>query len=105
MKKIVNGKRYDTEKAQWIGGWDNGCYTSDFKFCEEVLYKTPKGAYFLAGSGGPLSKYSKPCGTNSVCGGSDIIPLTKDEAAVWAMWAETHLSAEEYEAEFGVEDA
>lgn len=102
MRKIVDGKRYDTEKARKIGEWDNGRYTSDFKFCEEVLYKTPKGAYFLAGNGGPLSKYSQPCGNNSVCGGSDIIPLTKHEAAVWA---ETHLSDEKYEAEFGVEDA
>lgn len=26
MKKIIEGKRYDTEKAELVGEWDNGIY-------------------------------------------------------------------------------
>jgi len=83
MKKLINGKLYDTHTANSIAEWDNGISSSDFKACNETLYKTNKGAYFLHGEGGALTKYAKPCGGNSKCGGSDIIALTTDEAFEW----------------------
>ena len=33
MKKIINGKRYDTETAEKIGVWDNARSISDFDCC------------------------------------------------------------------------
>ena len=83
MKKIINGRMYDTETAEKIEEWDNGIYGNDFRSCEETLYKKTKGEYFIYGSGGALSKYSIPCGNNSSSGSCDIIPLTEDEAKIW----------------------
>jgi len=83
MKKLISGKLYNTETADVIGSWDNGIYGNDFRSCEETLYKTKKGAYFLHGEGGAMSKYSEPCGNNSVSGGSDISAMTAEEAFEW----------------------
>ena len=83
MKKIINKKLYNTETSERLHAWDNGCYGSDFQACEESLYKTLRGAYFIAGSGGPLSKYAKSYGSNSASGSSDITPLSKAEAMGW----------------------
>jgi hypothetical protein len=82
MKKIVNGKRYDTETADLIASWGNGYYSSDFKHCEEELYRTKKGNFFLFGEGGPMSKYAVGNG-NGYSGGSDLAPMTPDEARQW----------------------
>jgi len=83
VKKLINGKLYSTKTASCIGEWDNGIYGGDFRSCEEALYKTDKGAYFIHGEGGAMSKYAEPCGNNSVGGGSDIIAVTADEAFEW----------------------
>lgn len=82
MKKIIDGKRYDTEKAEEIAAWWNGYAKNDFKRCEEVLFKTARGNYFLHGEGGAMSAYSKPCG-DMTGGGEDIIPMTREEAIRW----------------------
>lgn len=84
MKKIVNGKRYDTKTATEIASSWNGCSRSDFKFLLETLYKTDGGAWFLAGEGGALTKYAEVLeGGRSHCGGKDVVPLTPAEAKAW----------------------
>lgn len=83
MIRIIDGKRYNTETAELLAEWNNGLGPSDFHNCSEELYKTKKGCYFICGDGGALSKYSKPCGSNSWRGGCDIIVLTKQEAMEW----------------------
>lgn len=60
MIRIVDGKRYNSETAEAVAEWDNGFGSSDFKACSETLYRTEKGAFFLVGSGGPLSEYAVP---------------------------------------------
>ena len=89
---------YNTETAEKIQKWNNGLYSNDFKACEETLYKKKKGEYFIYGSGGALSKYAVPCGNKGICGSSDIIPLTKDEAKIWM---ETKGDLDDYIKEFG----
>lgn len=79
---IVNGRRYDTETATKIGHWSNGHYPGDFARCEETLYRTPKGNFFLYGEGGAMSKYATPVG-NMRGGGSNIEPMDETAAAVW----------------------
>ena len=97
MKKYIDGKCYDTETAKYIGS-ASYLYPSDFHYWEEKLYQKKKtGEYFLYGEGGPASKYAVAIDQNSWTGGEKIIPLTKEEAREWA---EEHLSAEKYEAEF-----
>ena len=99
MRKVIKGRTYNTETSKKIGSWDNGIY-GDFRSCEEDLYKNTKGAYFLVGSGGPLSKYSVSQGNNT-SGSAELIPMAAEEAQGWA---EERLSGEEVEAEFGVQE-
>lgn len=100
MRKVINGRTYNTATSKLIGRWDNGHYTNDFEYCSEGLYKNSKGAYFIHGEGGPLSKYATRSGDSSGWG-EEIIPMTAEEAQAWA---EKHLDAEEVEAEFGTQE-
>jgi len=81
MKKIINKKLYNTDVAEKLHTWNNG-YENDFGHCEEALYRTRRGAYFLAGSGGPKSRYALTQG-NITSGGSDIEVLSEPEAIAW----------------------
>ena len=98
MKKYINGKKYDTETAQAVGGWSNNRSYSDFSHCEETLYRKKTGEFFLHGKGGPMTGYAESVGDNSWGSGSRIQPMTFDEAR---QWAEEHLSGDEYEQIFG----
>jgi len=82
MKKVINGKIYNTETADFIAQWENDYYRNDFNYCSEDLYRTKKGQYFIHGEGGALSKYSASAG-NSSWGTSDITLLTEKEALEW----------------------
>lgn len=99
MKKIINGKKYDTETAEAVGSWSNGRY-NDFALCSETLYRKRTGEFFIYGIGGPMSRYSKTDG-NLTRGGEDIRPLT---AAAAMSWAEEKLTADKYESIFEVEE-
>lgn len=98
MRKIINGKRYDTETAAEVGTWSNGYFGNDFAYESETLYRKRGGEYFVYGEGGARSRYAQARGTNSWIGGERIMPISYAEAA---KWAEEHLDADEYEAEFG----
>jgi len=99
MKRIINGKRYDSETARLVGKFSNPGSGRDFQHYVESLYQKRTGEYFLYGIGGPMTQYAVSTGQNSWSGGSKIIPFTADEARDWA---EEHLTADEYEAEFPV---
>ena len=96
MKKILGGKKYNTETAHRVGGHCNG--NTGFGACSETLYRKRTGEYFLYGEGGPMSRYARMCGDNTWGYGQEIQPLTVDEAKEWA---EEHLDADKYEQEFG----
>jgi hypothetical protein len=83
MKKLIDGKMYNTETADNIAAWSNTYDRGNFHFCEEYLYKTGKGTYFLHGIGGSLSKYAQPSGGTGKCGGEDIEVLTPEKAFEW----------------------
>lgn len=100
MKKIINGRLYNTETATCVGSWDNGFGAGDFNHCTEMLYLKKTGEYFLYGSGGAMSEYSTMCG-NDRCGASAIIPMSESEAI---KWAEKHLTANEYMAVFDIQE-
>lgn len=98
MKKIINGKLYDTTTAKEIASCYHGEGPSDFRYYHETLFRKRTGEYFLAGHGGPMSKYAKSAGQNSWTGGEGITPLTYSEATEWA---EREMDADDYQAEFG----
>ncbi|WP_314944901.1 hypothetical protein [Olsenella uli] len=97
MRKIINGKAYDTETAHEVGGWGRGSY-GDFDSVEETLYRKKTGEYFIYGHGGARTRYAKTDELGDWTGGSEIIPVSLDRAR---KWAEGHLDADEYETEFG----
>jgi hypothetical protein len=82
MKKVLDGKMYNTETAEMVASWDNGYSNSDFRCCNETLYRTKKGTFFLHGGGGAMTSWSSSYGDMSGWG-EDIRPLTDDEAKEW----------------------
>ncbi len=97
MKKIINGKKYDTETATKIGYTDSCHHYNDFHYWEEALYQKKTGEFFLYGEGGPASKYAERC-PDGLCGSKQIIPFTEKEAQEWA---EKYLDVDKYESIFG----
>lgn len=90
MKRIINGKVYDTDKSECIGEWSNGYSGGDFRRVTIDLMRTKNGQFFLWGSGGPMTEYAESYG-NETSGGSQFDLMTEAEAKEWA---EEHLSAE-----------
>lgn len=100
MNKIINGKRYDTERAKQIAEHSEG-YPRDFHHFTETLYRKKTGEYFIFGEGGPASRYAERIEQNTWSGGARIIPLSVESAKAWA---EKYLDADEYESIFGAVD-
>ena len=98
MKKVINGKVYDTSTAKKVGEYDPNPYKSDFNcYCEE-LYQKKTGEFFLYGEGNAASPYCRYVTHSERCGGEAIEPLSYKAAA---KWAEEHLEGDEYIAIFG----
>lgn len=83
MRKTINGLTYDTDAAVQIAEYSWGQNTSDFRYFEEKLYVTSKGAYFLHGSGGASSPYAETLSANTWGWGEKIVPMTEQEAFDW----------------------
>ena len=98
MKKIINGRMYNTDTAKRLCSADNGGSCRDFSHWEEELYQKKTGEFFLYGEGGPASKYSRSCGQIEWCGGCDITPMTEQQAREWM---EQNATADEYIEVFG----
>ena len=82
--RIIAGKRHNTETATPVARWTNNYYPGDFNYCHETLYLTPRGAWFLEGGGGAMSKYAKPAVGGGWTGQGEVItPLARHEALAW----------------------
>lgn len=79
MRKIINGRMYNTETAKLVVK-DRGDDVRSFDYFEEELYRKKTGEFFLHGKGGPRSRYSEAVGYFGSRGGENIIPMTEDEA-------------------------
>lgn len=97
MKKIIGGRKYDTNTAEYLA---NASYSNrnDFAYWSEDLYRKRTGEYFIHGEGGAMSRYAEAIDQNSWTGGEKIRPISEDAAKAWA---EQHLTADEYERIFG----
>ena len=84
MKRTLQGRQYDTEKATAIAVWNEGYSAGSRMFCEETIYRTRSGLYFLHGRGGADSKYASTGRGIPPCYGEAIVPLTYEAAAAWA---------------------
>ena len=97
MKKIINGKRYNTDTAKILGSAGYS-HPGDFNHWYEELYQKKTGEFFLHGVGGAMSRYARRIGLDEWTGGEEIRPLSLEEAREWA---EKNLDAEEFEEVFG----
>ncbi len=97
MKKIINGKKYDTETAKYI---DERSFSNprDFRYVYEALYRKKNGEFFLEYKGGSLSRYCVYVSLTGRVGGEGIRPLTIEEAK---QWVEDYCDAKTYIELFG----
>ena len=98
MKKIIGGKRYNTNTAKNLGSAGYS-HPGDFSFWHEELYQKKTGEFFLYGKGGAMSRYARRIGPDEWTGGEEIRPLSLKEAR---KWAEENLDVEEFERIFEV---
>lgn len=83
MKKIINGKLYNTETATLIGWfYKGGTSHSDFNYIEQQIYKTKKWQYFLYIWGWARTQYATRI-WNSSSGGTDIELMTIESITEW----------------------
>jgi len=97
MKKIINGKMYDTATAEALAIYEAKYPETDFKHYKETLFKKKTGELFLYGAGNASTKYASH-DTESAGFGEDIIPYSIERAKVWA---EKHINVELYISIFG----
>lgn len=73
MKTTINKKTYDTDKATFIGEWDNGVSPTDsLDYMIEELYVTADHEFFIHGRGGARTAYGRYVGFDSRSGGEEI---------------------------------
>lgn len=104
MKKIIDGKTYNTDTAEYItGDRTNLLARNDWNYEDWDLYCTPKGAFFMRGEGGPLTRWGVSLGGGMRSGSGPTIIAISEEEARWIV--ERDCSAEEYERLFGMAEA
>lgn len=82
MKKIINGRLYNTDTATFIAscGWGN---PDDFEYYCDRLYRKKTGEFFLFGEGGPYSKYGGWADEENLVSGKIVRPMSEDAAKKW----------------------
>jgi len=98
MKRIIDGRRYDTSTATLIASYHAPYDMGDFHWYEEALYRTRAGAWFVAGEGHAASKYAEHFGQNDRGPGEGLEPLAEADAR---RWLEEHEETEALERHFG----
>jgi hypothetical protein len=79
-RAIVNGKIYNTATATEVCDLEcNATGRGDFHWHDTTLYRTKKGAFFVAGRGGPMSMWAESV-NNGRIGGAGVRPVSEQEA-------------------------
>lgn len=103
MKKIIDGKRYDTDTAELICTLKCDAPAGDWHFHDTDLYRTKHGAFFLSGWGMGGSMWGRKLyDCNDHVEGEGLRLLTDDEAREILEQEDQTDAIEEY---FEVEDA
>lgn len=103
MKKIINGKKYDTNTAKVIHRETNGKFQNDCWYAAETLYKKKTGEYFLEIERGGYSRFviaytEQDPHYTTLRIHAGIMPLSEREAKEWS---EEAMTGSEYEELFG----
>ncbi len=70
------------KKAELIYEYENDYEMSNFRWMVESLYRTKKGEWFLAGEGGPMTKYRK-ISDGDYTYGDGLEPISPETALEW----------------------
>ena len=68
MKKIINGKKYDTDTATEVINLYSKLSKTHFGYWECDLFRTAKGNWFICGEGNGASIFAERMGTGSTSG-------------------------------------
>lgn len=82
MKKIINGRLYDTETAKELAAVDNGYGVGNAFYSKTALFQKKTGEYFIYGEGGPMSEYGDSVGYNRTWG-CRFEPVDEFDAQKW----------------------
>ena len=92
MKRVIKGRVWDTQKSGMVAAWANSFYPHDYRYCEENLYCTWRGNWFVhilrAGPESDTYHFSEIY----------LVPLSEDEAF---KWLQDHDFTSELEEHFG----
>jgi len=94
--KVIDGKTYNTKTAVKVCTVYSSASLSDFSGFSETLYRTMKGAFFMVGEGGPMTRWALVGEDRSVGWGADLLVLDSDEAR--AMMEQAGCMPEEFNA-------
>lgn len=101
LRRISNGKLYNTQTARHLARFSHDPVEHWFSF-EEELYQTKNGGFFLTAEGLGGSPYGyKQEWSNEHVRGHVLIPLTEEQAR---NWLETRQLLNEYIEIFGCPD-
>lgn len=94
MKAIINGKTYNTDTATKICELPCTANGGDFRWHSTHLYQSVKGAFFIAGEGGPLSMWRQSAHGGGWSGSQGVKVLSPSEAR--DIMESAHCSAQAY---------
>lgn len=97
MKKVINGKKYDTSTAASLAYYSNGEHGLYEVY--EVLYRKATGEFFLHHGHGGLACFVWPCHPRGRKDLQCITPMTESEAR---RWCEERCDGDTYERIFGL---
>jgi len=83
MKKVIKGKTYNTRTAVLIATATRKLASPHPYHQCEVLYRTESREYFIHGSGGSMTRYSKFHNKKRHPGDPGIRPVTKQQKDYW----------------------
>ena len=82
MKVKLDGRTYDTAKAERIATYDDGLPRMDLDYIREALYRQD-GVLFLAGESGARGRYAKNEEMGGKIGGEGGYILSLEEVKEW----------------------
>ena len=106
MKQVIDGIRYDTEKAVAVARVSGNSGTPHW--FSGTIYITPRSRrWFISGDGGPYSLFGQHVGGGACASGSGIAPLSPERAREFLEGGdqECQNAMERYAEELGIVDA
>lgn len=96
MRVVIENESYDTDNAEQVAIWESAYPCPHPRHCEEALYRTNKGVWFIWGSGGALTPWAQQVGRDYVSG-QGVRILAWEQIRQWCKDREiNHIALEEY---------